>query len=103
MKVHTYKSSEAGIFSNAYLIETSGHIIAIDSTLLESTSKELREMIETVRKPLAAVLLTHGHPEHHNGVTNVIRGQSVDVIATLAVDQVKWGRTIMLRFPAFTQ
>src|SRR5262245_28049831 len=88
MQVHTYKSSEAGIFANAYLIETSGHVIALDSTLLESTSKELRNMIEATRKPLAAILITHGHPDHYNGVTNVLSGESVDIISTQAVAEV---------------
>lgn len=39
-------------------------------------------------KPLLAVLLTHGHPDHYNGVALLIEGQQVPVVATAAVDRV---------------
>lgn len=84
-KVTVFRSPEAGIFSNAYLIETSDHVVALDTTLLESTSNALRKELENLHKPLAAVLITHGHPDHYNGVTNLLKGDSVDVIATRAV------------------
>jgi glyoxylase-like metal-dependent hydrolase (beta-lactamase superfamily II) len=87
-KVTVFKSPEAGIFSNAYLIETAHHVVVIDSTLLESTSKALRGQFEELNKPLAAVLITHGHPDHYNGITNLLNSEQVDVISTKAVDRV---------------
>jgi glyoxylase-like metal-dependent hydrolase (beta-lactamase superfamily II) len=87
-KVTVYKSPEAGIFSNAYLVETSQHVVAIDATLLESTSKALRSKVEELHKPLAAVLITHGHPDHYNGVTNLLDGKQINVVSTRAVDRV---------------
>src|SRR5262245_467360 len=86
--VHIYQSGDAGIFANAYLIETSAHLVAIDSTLLESTSKACMDRATALKKPIEAVLLTHGHPDHYNGVTNLISGTSVDVISTDGVNQV---------------
>jgi|SRR5215813_9049069 len=88
LKVHVFQSGEAGIFANAYLVETSAHLVAVDSTLLESTSKALRLQAVKLGKPLKAVLLTHGHPDHYNGVTNLIGAAKVDVIATEGVDRV---------------
>jgi glyoxylase-like metal-dependent hydrolase (beta-lactamase superfamily II) len=87
-EVHVFQSGEAGIFANAYLVETSDHLVAVDSTLLESTSKAFRQKAVELGKPLHAVLLTHGHPDHYNGVTNLVNGANVDVIATEGVDHV---------------
>ncbi|MGH9201005.1 MAG: hypothetical protein ACRD2A_07195 [Vicinamibacterales bacterium] len=50
--VHRFDAGEAALYVNAYLIETPHGVIAVDATLL-------------------AVLLTHGHPDHYNGVTNL--------------------------------
>ena len=86
--VHVFASGENGIFANAYFVETAEHVVAIDSTLLESTSRALHEQIVALGKPLQAVLLTHGHPDHYNGVTNLIAGAVIDVIATADTDRV---------------
>jgi len=88
LKVHVFQSGEAGIFANAYLVETSAHLVAVDSTLLESTSKALHQQAVKLGKPLKAVLLTHGHPDHYNGVTNLVGPANADVIATAGVDRV---------------
>jgi glyoxylase-like metal-dependent hydrolase (beta-lactamase superfamily II) len=87
-KVTVFRSPEAGIFSNAYLVETAQHVVVIDATLLESTSKALRGRLEAIHKPLAAVLITHGHPDHYNGITNILNGEQVDVVSTKPVDHV---------------
>ena len=86
--VHIYQSPESGIFSNAYLIETGHHVVAIDTTLLQSTSKELRNKLLALGKPLSAVLITHGHPDHYNGITNLLAGENLDVYATAGTDKV---------------
>ena len=60
-------------------VETHHGIIAVDATLTVSDARALREQAEPLGKPLLAVLLTHGHPDHYNGVglseTEAIRGQ----------------------------
>src|SRR5438105_5002922 len=87
-QVHVFSSGENGIFSNAYLVETEHSVVAIDATLLESTSKALNEKLGSLGKPLKAVLLTHGHPDHYNGITNLVAGREVDVVATSGTDHV---------------
>jgi glyoxylase-like metal-dependent hydrolase (beta-lactamase superfamily II) len=87
-RVHVFSSGENGIFANAYLVETEHSVVAIDATLLESTSKALREKLVALGKPLKAVLITHGHPDHYNGITNLIAGEKVDVVATAGTDRV---------------
>lgn len=87
-RIEAFHSGEAGIFANAYLVETRSAVVLIDATLLESTSRALRERIAATGKPLKAVLLTHGHPDHYNGVTNVLGGAAVPVLATAGANQV---------------
>jgi glyoxylase-like metal-dependent hydrolase (beta-lactamase superfamily II) len=87
-EVHRYASGAPGIFANAYLVETAHGVVAIDATLTESDSKALRARLDSLNKPLRAVLLTHGHPDHYNGVTNLLQGAPVPVVATAGVDKV---------------
>jgi glyoxylase-like metal-dependent hydrolase (beta-lactamase superfamily II) len=86
--IHTFKSAEAGIMVNGYLIETSDHIVAIDSALIESAARELRKQFDSLGKPLAFALITHGHPDHYNGLTQLTAGMSVDIISTPETDRV---------------
>jgi glyoxylase-like metal-dependent hydrolase (beta-lactamase superfamily II) len=87
-RVHTFPSGANGIFSNAYLVETEHSVVAIDATLLDSTAGELHARLVALGKPLKAVLLTHGHPDHYNGVTRLIAGSTAEVIATAGTDRV---------------
>ena len=84
--IHRYAGR--GIVENAYLVETARGVIAVDATLTESDSKALRAKVDSIGKPLLAILITHGHPDHYNGVTNLIMGRSVPVLATAGVDSV---------------
>lgn len=86
--VHVYQSGESGIFANAYLVETERGVVVIDATLTNTDSRALHAKVSALGKPLLAVLLTHGHPDHYNGVTQVIAGAHVPVVATRAVADV---------------
>jgi glyoxylase-like metal-dependent hydrolase (beta-lactamase superfamily II) len=87
-KIEQVASPGEGIFANAYLIETAGGIVVVDTGLRVSDATALRARISATGKPLLGVLLTHGHPDHYNGVGIVTAGSSVPVIATAAVDAV---------------
>jgi glyoxylase-like metal-dependent hydrolase (beta-lactamase superfamily II) len=81
-------SPAEGIFANAYLIETAGGVVLIDTTLRVSDANALRARVVATGKPLLGVLLTHGHPDHYNGAAIVTEGLDVPVIATRDVDRV---------------
>jgi glyoxylase-like metal-dependent hydrolase (beta-lactamase superfamily II) len=83
--VHTHACGEGGIFVNAYLIETDSGVVAVDSTLTESESKTFRKELETLGKPLLAVLITHPHPDHVAGITNLVGNDSPKILATQSV------------------
>jgi glyoxylase-like metal-dependent hydrolase (beta-lactamase superfamily II) len=90
--IHTHSSGESGIYSNAYLVETDNGVVAIDSTLTVSESNSLKSKIEAIDKPLLAILLTHPHPDHVAGVTNLMNSRNVSenvkIVATQEVDRI---------------
>jgi len=88
VRIHRHASGESGIFANAYIVETPRGVVAVDATLTETDSRSLRAKIESLGKPLLAVLITHGHPDHYNGATNLVGSDRVPVVATAGVDRV---------------
>ena len=85
--IHRHASGEGGIFVNAYLIETPNGVVAVDATLSESESKAFRAEFEALRKPLLAVLITHPHPDHVAGITNLVAADTPKIVATQAVSE----------------
>ena len=83
--IHRHACGEGGIFVNAYLVETAHGVVAVDSTLSESESRALRRELEALGKPLLAVLVTHPHPDHVAGITNLIANDGPPIIATQSV------------------
>ena len=82
--VHMHASGEGGIFANAFLVETRGGVVAVDSTLTESESRAFRRELQALRKPLLAVLVTHPHPDHVAGLTNLVE-KDTRILATRSV------------------
>ena len=80
---------EASLFPvNAYLVETTAGVVVVDATLGVSDGRALRTRVEALRKPLAAVIVTHSHPDHYGGITSLLDGTDVPVYAVAGVDQV---------------
>ncbi|MFL5306960.1 MAG: MBL fold metallo-hydrolase [Polyangia bacterium] len=83
--IHTHACGEGGIFVNAYLIETPNGVVAVDATLSESESQSFRRELDALGKPLLAVLVTHPHPDHVAGITNLVAGANTKIVATQPV------------------
>jgi glyoxylase-like metal-dependent hydrolase (beta-lactamase superfamily II) len=81
-RVAAVNGGEAGIFANAYVVETRAHVVLIDASLLVGTAQALRSAVLATGKPLAAVALTHGHPDHYNGLAIVTANADVPIYAT---------------------
>jgi glyoxylase-like metal-dependent hydrolase (beta-lactamase superfamily II) len=86
--IHRHRSSPEGALVNAYLVETAAGVVAIDSLLTVSDSRELRRRREALGKPLLAVLLTQSHPDHYGGLTELVAGDDVPIIAPQGVHDV---------------
>jgi glyoxylase-like metal-dependent hydrolase (beta-lactamase superfamily II) len=111
--VFTYTAGEQGLFVNSYLVEATAGIVAIDAGLLVSDAQAFRARLDALHKPLLAVFVTHGHPDHFNGVTELVRGlPDVPIYATAAgqavIEEVaepkraQWGPTYGDEWPAET-
>jgi glyoxylase-like metal-dependent hydrolase (beta-lactamase superfamily II) len=83
--IHRYPKEQETAFVNAYLVETESSVVAIDSMLTVSESRALRAGVEELGKPLRAVLLTHSHPDHYGGLTELVAGDDVPIIAPQGV------------------
>lgn len=81
--IHRYEATVSNFFVNAFLVETKNGVVAIDATLAVSSSRTLRSMIDDkIKKPLLAVLVTHGHPDHFTGLAELTKGLDVPILAT---------------------
>ena len=85
--IHRHSTPE-GALVNAYLVETSDGIVAVDGTLTVTDGRALRARLEALGKPLLAVLVTHAHPDHYGGIVELVGSDDVPVIATAGVDAV---------------
>lgn len=57
-------------------------MVAVDALLTVPDATALRARVDELGKPLRAVLLTHGHPDHYNGVRVPVGEDEVPVYST---------------------
>jgi glyoxylase-like metal-dependent hydrolase (beta-lactamase superfamily II) len=86
VQVHRHVASAMPV--NAYLIETPGGVVAVDSTLTVSDGRGLRRRAEELGKPLRAVLITHAHPDHYGGSVELVGSDEIPIVAAEGVDAV---------------
>jgi len=65
--VHRYANPEFAHL-NAYIVETRRHVVLVDAGASDLDGARIREVIGKLNKPVAAVLLTHGHIDHYGGI-----------------------------------
>ena len=81
--IHMLTSNERSFFTNAYIIETKNALVAVDTMMINADAILLRQHIDSINKPLIAVIITHGHPDHYNGTDIIITGfNDIPIIST---------------------
>jgi glyoxylase-like metal-dependent hydrolase (beta-lactamase superfamily II) len=65
--IHTYTSPESAGLVNSQIIETSNHLVLIDTQYLLPFATELKEFLESIKKPIERIIISHSHPDHWFG------------------------------------
>jgi glyoxylase-like metal-dependent hydrolase (beta-lactamase superfamily II) len=106
LSIRRFTSSEAGGWSNSYLISGKSEAILFDVFMLHSDAAQLAKEIETSGKMLKAVMISHAHPDHFMGsdaiverfpnvpvvsTSNVIKDIAEDSPWMFSIIQKKWG------------
>lgn len=84
--IHQYHDPQVG-FLNAFLVETENGAVAIDAGFLTYQAAALRAMVDSLQRPLRAILLTHGHADHYNGATILRGSDDAAIVATAGIDK----------------
>jgi glyoxylase-like metal-dependent hydrolase (beta-lactamase superfamily II) len=75
-QIHVYTAPADKFFVNSFLIETATGVIVIDTQFLVSTAEALGAQLNALAKPLAAIIITHPHPDHYNGLPVLMRNRA---------------------------
>jgi glyoxylase-like metal-dependent hydrolase (beta-lactamase superfamily II) len=112
LTVHTYTAAEPGLFVNSYLLETPSGVVVVDGNLLVSDTAALIARLAALHKPLLGVFVTHAHPDHFNGVLELVRAHPAPVFAARSVastireiaaaKRAQWGPVYGAEWPAET-
>ena len=87
-KTHIFAAPEAAFLVNSFLLEGADQVVIIDAQFLASSARALRAKLDAIGKPLAALILSHPHPDHYNGAAILVEGLGeVPVLATAATDE----------------
>lgn len=75
-KIHTFHG-----ISNSHIIETPNEVRVIDAQMTFSHAKALKKYVESLGKPVKAIVLSHNHPDHWFG-SKVFADAGIPVIAS---------------------
>jgi glyoxylase-like metal-dependent hydrolase (beta-lactamase superfamily II) len=83
LSIRPFTSSEAGAWSNSYLISGRSEALLFDVVQLRSDAVRLAEMITQSGKTLRAVMISHAHPDHFMGLAVITeRFPQAQVVST---------------------
>lgn len=84
--IHMLTSPGVSFFTNGYLIEAADGVVAIDTFMTVSDAKAQRALLDSLNKPLIAIIISHGHPDHYNGNSVMLAGfDNVPVISSQGI------------------
>lgn len=83
--IHTHTSAEPMLKVNAFIVEAGTELVIVDTTLTMSDSKALKQKADSLGKPVAGIIITHGHPDHVAGTYNISSDGSIPIYALASV------------------
>lgn len=75
-RIHTFYG-----ISNSHIIETPNEVRVIDAQMMLTHAKSLKKYVDSLGKPVKAVILSHNHPDHWFGA-EVFAADGIPVIAS---------------------
>lgn len=84
-KIHAYTSREPMLQVNAFIVESATALVIVDTTLTMTDSKALKQKADNLNKPIAGIILTHGHPDHIAGTYNIATDGSIPIYSLASV------------------
>lgn len=81
VKFHTYATPLPAGAGSSHIIETQNSLVMVDTLQNRSDNDELKRLVESLKKPLARIYISHGH-EHHWVGLEMFPGVPVYVLET---------------------
>jgi glyoxylase-like metal-dependent hydrolase (beta-lactamase superfamily II) len=73
---------------NSYLVHGPSGLVVVDGQLTMPDADKVRRAVEAAAAPVAALVVTHPHPDHYAGAARLLDGLDAPIVATGAVDAV---------------
>jgi glyoxylase-like metal-dependent hydrolase (beta-lactamase superfamily II) len=88
--VARFTSSEQAFAVNSWLVPTQHGIVVIDTQFTVAEADRLVKTLIGTGRRLEAIVVTHPHPDHYNGVCELLKLRPVRVYATQAtIDRIR--------------
>ncbi len=73
---------------NSYVVDGPRGLVVVDGQLTVTDARAVRRRIDELGRPVAGMVLTHGHPDHYAGAAIILDGLDVPILATAGVADV---------------
>jgi glyoxylase-like metal-dependent hydrolase (beta-lactamase superfamily II) len=73
LEVDVFTGPEAAFFATSSLVLGPRHALLVDTQLTRSAGREVAEWVAGKARTLAAIVITHPHPDHYFGTEEVLR------------------------------
>jgi glyoxylase-like metal-dependent hydrolase (beta-lactamase superfamily II) len=71
-RVQIHTSSPDAFFVNSFIIKGVRSLVLVDTQFVLSEASVVADRIAALKKPLAAILISHPHPDHYNGLASIL-------------------------------
>lgn len=86
LSIQSFTSSEAGAWSNSYLISGQSESILFDVFMLRGDAEQIANGIASSGKTLKSIVISHAHPDHFMGLEVIVdRFPQAQVLSTSSV------------------
>jgi len=73
---------------NSFVVVGPTGTVVVDAMLTIADATKVHDAVAAAGRPLAGVVITHGHPDHYAGLKHVTGGADVPILAAAAVNEV---------------